>query len=262
MAEKVPQIDTLSGLLDRLNNEFGEKMPYKLALVPPKDLILAKKNARFMKPETFNALKANIERDGNLSSIPFCFRDKKGKYHVLSGNHRVQAAIQAGIEQILVFYSSNLSKSKQTAIQLSHNAIEGEDNLTTLKELWESIEELDLKIYAGLDSETLGELEKIQFEGLSEQRIDYKSVFFLFLPEEIEKAVHVFEQVHILFKGEDTYIFSLAHWQKFFDLITEIKTTCNVKNSAVAFSFMLDLAAERLLEMRPPDLEASGDQSE
>lgn len=253
--------DQLSGVLDKLNSHLRD-MPYRLDLVDPKNLILMKKNARYMKLETFSRLTQNIKNDGNLSSVPFCYKDKKGRYHVLSGNHRVQAALEAGVERVLILYSSGLDKDKQTAIQLSHNAIEGNDDFAILKDLWDSITDIDQKIYAGLDSEVLEELEKIKFEGFSEQRLDYKSASFLFLPEELEKAHEVFEKIHILYKKEKVYVVSLKAWEKFFDLIANIKTSCEIKNSATAFSYLLDLAKERMDEMRPPDGGYSGDQPE
>jgi hypothetical protein len=55
-----------------------------------------------MKAEQFQALVENVKKDGNLSSLPLCYREKDGKLRVLSGNHRVQAGRQAGVEQILV----------------------------------------------------------------------------------------------------------------------------------------------------------------
>jgi hypothetical protein len=45
-----------------------------------------------MRHETYAQLVANIRRDGKLTSVPFAFRDGE-KYTVLSGNHRVRAAI-------------------------------------------------------------------------------------------------------------------------------------------------------------------------
>lgn len=214
MAQEVRQ-EITEQLLAQLNYQLPAGVP-RLALVDPRILKLAPKNARFMKPETFKALTENIRKDGNLSSVPFCFRDEKGALHVLSGNHRVAAAIEAGVPRILVFYAEGLSESKQLAIQLSHNAIEGEDDAQTLKELWDSIQDLESRIYAGLDSETLGKLEKIEFTAITEERLDFKSVSFLFLPEEVEKAREVFDRVEALYKDDESYIFSLAQWERFF----------------------------------------------
>jgi hypothetical protein len=250
MVEEVPQ--EMSETVERLNEQLGS-MPYRLAIVNPRELQLAKKNARFMKSETFKSLVANIKRDGNLSSVPFCFRDKEGRYHVLSGNHRVQAAIQADVEKILIFYREDLDHDERVSIQLSHNAIEGEDDLAILKELWDSIADLDLKLYAGLDSITLEKLDKVEFQAISEARLDYRSVSFLFLPEEVERAEEIFERIHVLFGKEDLYVFSMEKWEQFFAVISEIKTRCNLKNSAAAFAYLLDLAEEKLAETKPEE---------
>jgi len=265
MAKRISQkgkIDpALPDLLASLNKQLGS-MPYRLAMVNPAECKLAKKNARFMKSETFKSLVANIKKDGNLSSIPFCYKDVEGTFHVLSGNHRIQAAVQADIEQVLIFYRSDLTQSEQIAIQLSHNAIEGQDDLMILKELWESIEDLDFKIYAGIDSDMVKQLDKIQFSGFSEQCLDYKSVSFLFLPEEIDRALAIFDKIESLYKNDDVFIFSRSQWEKFFDVISTIKTACNIKNSAAAFTYLLQLAEAGINDLRPPVIRDSGDQPE
>ena len=69
--------------------------------IDPRELKLLKMNARFMRHEEFQRLVANIKRDGQLTSAPFAALDPAdGKYEVLSGNHRVQAAISAGLQTI------------------------------------------------------------------------------------------------------------------------------------------------------------------
>lgn len=228
MAQKVlPQkieYDT-PALLEALNRKIAS-MAYELALVDPKDLKLAKKNARFMKPEKFKSLLSNIKKDGNLCSFPFCYKDEHGTFHVLSGNHRVQAAIQARVDEIFILYRSDLTESERTAIQLSHNAIEGEDDLMILKELWESIEELDLKVYAGVDSDTIRQLEKIQFSSFSEQRLEYKSISFLFLPEEAQKAQSIFKEIESLYGNDEVFIVSTPTTEN--GQVTRERTSCDV----------------------------------
>ncbi|USK77851.1 ParB/RepB/Spo0J family partition protein [Peribacillus frigoritolerans] len=76
---------------------------FKIAVVPVEKLEFLEKNARFMKNETFQNLVANIKKDGGLSQLPFCYLQENGKYKVLSGNHRSQAAISAGLTEIPPF---------------------------------------------------------------------------------------------------------------------------------------------------------------
>ena len=82
---------------------FGDAM--RLMVVKPESLTLLKDNARFFKRETFRQLRDNIAADKRLSSVPLCYRYPDGKLEVLSGNHRVQASIEAGIPLIMVLVS-------------------------------------------------------------------------------------------------------------------------------------------------------------
>ena len=88
--------------LNLLNEKLAGLFPYRLELAAPDELGLLEKNARYMKAEQFQNLVENVKKDGNLSSLPLCYREKDGKLRVLSGNHRVMAARQAGVEQVLV----------------------------------------------------------------------------------------------------------------------------------------------------------------
>ena len=95
---------------------------------------------------------------------------------VLSGNHRVQAAVEAGVPVILVLtILQDLSKSEQIAIQLSHNALVGQDDQGILAALWADIEELEAKLYAGLSSEALKEIKEVKLVTLSTPHVATKS---------------------------------------------------------------------------------------
>ena len=137
--------DTLSRISKAL---YGDALT--LAVMDPKDISLLKKNARILKKDVFQQLTA----DKRLSSVPLCHRLSDGRVEVLSGNHRVQASVEAGIERILVMIiEEDLTRSQAVAIQLSHNALVGEDDPALLAELWAEIEDIAAKTYAGLASD-------------------------------------------------------------------------------------------------------------
>lgn len=143
--------DTLSRISKAL---YGDALT--LAVMDPKDISLLKKNARILKKDVFQQLTANIGRDKRLSSVPLCHRLSDGRVEVLSGNHRVQASVEAGIERILVMIiEEDLTRSQAVAIQLSHNALVGEDDPALLAELWAEIEDIAAKTYAGLSSDVV-----------------------------------------------------------------------------------------------------------
>jgi hypothetical protein len=245
MAEKIREV------LNLLNEKLGDLFPYQLELAAPGDLKLLEKNARYMKAEQFQALVENVKQDGNLSSLPLCYREKDGKLRVLSGNHRVMAARQAGVEQVLVMVvAQEKDADEKMAIQLSHNAIAGQDDLVILKELWEAITDVQAKVYAGLDSDTVKALQGIQFAAISEQRLQYKLVNFMFLPEEIEDLDELLKEIAVAFASDVVYLAHLNTYAAFFELIVQIKKRCMIKNSAAAFLKLLELARVGLEQVK------------
>jgi len=240
MDEKVRK--TISDLNAHLTD-----MPYKLDLVDPRSILLLEKNARYMTQEMFQNLVNNIKSDGGLSSLPLCYREKDGRLLVLSGNHRVQAAVHAHLEEILVLViDKELTREEQVAVQLSHNAIEGKDDPVILKELWNEIEIIDLKMYAGLDSEIIKELEKMEFTSIVEARPDFKHIMLLFLPEEAEEIKKVLAEADLYFAGEQNYILSRKHYDEVFRLLVQVKDSYNIINNPTAFMKIVELASGSL----------------
>jgi hypothetical protein len=249
MAEEIREVTT-EAALSILNERLSGVVPFALELVAPGDLRLLEKNARFMKAEQFQTLVENVKKDGNLSQLPFCYRESDGRLRVLSGNHRVRAAIAAGVEQTLVLVArEEKSPDERLAIQLSHNAISGQDDLVILKELWESILDVQSKLYAGLDSDTIKSLEGIQFASISEQRLKYKLANFMFLPEEIEDLNALLKETALAFSADTVYLANLNTYDAFFDLVVKIKKKCVIKNSAAAFLKLMELARIGLEQM-------------
>jgi hypothetical protein len=246
--------------LNLLNDKLSGLFPYRLELAAPGELKLLDKNARYMKAEQFQVLVENVKKDGNLSSLPLCYREKDGRLRVLSGNHRVMAARQAGVESVLVMVVADEKDADQRlAIQLSHNAIAGQDDLVILKELWESIQDVQARIYAGLDSDTLKALQGIQFSAITEQRLRYKLTNFLFLPEELEDLDALLKETAAAFAGDTVYLAHLHTFDAFFELIVRVKKRCQIKNSAAAFLKLLELARIGLEQMMKEEAGHSGE---
>ena len=75
-------------------------MKTKIVKIDPRKIKLLEVNARFMSADEFQKLVANVKRDGCLTQLPFCVYNDDGELEVLLGNHRVQAAIEAGLKEI------------------------------------------------------------------------------------------------------------------------------------------------------------------
>lgn len=227
--------------VERLNVGL-KNHPYKLALIDVRDLEFLEKNARYMTNEMFRNLVDNIKRDGGLSSVPLCWKHD-GKYRVLSGNHRCMAAIEAGLQEVLVLFTDReLSKQEQIAIELSHNAIDGKDDMAILKELWDEIDDVSLKYYAGLDDKMLEEMEKAALTALSEVKLDYRSLTFLFLPHEVDALEEAF--AHAVECGglqDVVYINRIEDFKRLLDAQSKVQASYDVKNSATSLMLILDV---------------------
>lgn len=233
--------------LQRLSKSlYGESM--SLRVVNPCDLALLKKNARVLKKDTFQQLTTNIAADKRLSSVPLCYPLADGKLEVLSGNHRVQAAIQAGLAKVLVMViEEDLSKAQQIAIQLSHNALVGSDDPTILSELWAAIDDINAKLYAGLSSDEVERLEKVELVGFSTPQVCTRTMTFAFVDSEAERFNAVLGQLEAL-PAKEMHIADLREFNRFFDLLEGVKKSFDVRNSSLAMLKLMDIAEAALSE--------------
>ena len=74
---------------------------------------------------------------------------------------------------------------------LSHNALIGQDDLSVLKEIYDSIQSIDLKQYSGIDEKVLEEFESMQLQPINEADIEFNEIRYFFN----EKVFRLFERV-------------------------------------------------------------------
>ena len=208
------------------------------------DLQLLEKNAHYMEPAEFELLVANIRRDGVLTSLPVVYRGT-----VLSGNHRTQAAIKAGlVEADIIDILSELTEDEQKAIQLSHNAIKGKDDGNILRELYASIQSLDLKIYSGLTDDDF-KVSDVEVQTLSFAQPAYEDMVIAFLPEERTLFIEALEKVGK--KAKDRLIVAgrASDFDLVFDAVIRTKSQLNIINTAEALKTLAELGLQKLEEM-------------
>jgi len=229
-------METIQEKVAELNRALGESLPYELVWIDPHEIELLEENAHYMRNDTFALLVANIKQDKALSSLPLLYQPPgAAKPKALSGNHRVMAAIAAKLTGILaLLIRAPKTLEEQVAIQLSHNAIVGADDLPRLKALYERITNLDLKAYSGLDEETIQKLNAIKFEPVSEPSLAFKTATFLFLPEEIEEIREMVKHVEKLLADNDTFLFRLRDYHEFFEMMSAAKGKLEIKESAAS----------------------------
>ncbi len=180
-----------------------------------------------------------------MTSAPLVYRDV-----VLSGNHRVQAALKAGIlEDDVIELLGEVSEARQVALQLSHNSLAGDDDPAILKELVESLDFIERQ-YSGITDEDLQAIEDLDLDSLAVAPVMYEELTLVFLPEKIEEFVDLVKRVGASSKRSKS-VTMLAHrddWESFFDTIVRAKEQLNILNTSLAITAIVRLANDALDE--------------
>jgi hypothetical protein len=231
--------------------ETNRLAPPQMVEGDPRTLTLLDVNARFLPHEQFRQLVANIERDGHLTSTPLVWNDREsGRLVVLSGNHRVLAAIEAGLPKIWwMQIDEPLARQRQIALQLSHNAIAGQDDPAILKELYDELENVEWRQYTGLDDKTLDLLEKVDVASLGEANLDFASVQLMFLPDELERAEAAFDAARATGAADQRWVAGLEQYEPVLDALETSRAAYKIGNSATAFGVILAVFERHLSEL-------------
>lgn len=240
-------------------------MPRRTAIldIDPRSITLLPINARSMRYETFQRLVENVRRDGQLESTPLCAilglyedgdtpevgPDGQPRFEVLSGNHRVKAAIAAELPTIRILAILDpVPQSERIAKQLSHNSITGEDDPAILAQLYEALD-IDWKQYAGLDDKVLSLMAEVQIGNLAEANLTFQTLSFLFLPDEIARVQAAFQAARALTPG-DLYVARFGEYDRLMDRLADISAAHMVKNAASQLLLLLDIAEQHLGDLR------------
>lgn len=224
-------------------------METEIIKINPKDIKLLEVNARYMKPEEYQKLVANIKKDGQLTSVPFCFYNKNKEIEVLSGNHRVIASIDAGLEEIEVMLCKDrLSKEQALAIQLSHNSISGQDDEELLRRLYGELESLEFKEYSGLTDEFVNFCKEVE-KDFKVPNLTYQAMSLLFLPEEIKYIKETFKNISDLLNNNHI-LASMRDYDNYLEITTTISKCLNIKNPSTTFLAMVKLVKENVDKLK------------
>lgn len=220
----------------------------------PRSLKLLELNARYFRHEQYQQLVANLRRDEALTSTPFVWHDvETGDRIVLSGNHRTKASIEAGLEEITWLETSDpLTEGQRLAIQISHNAIVGEDDLAILKTLYEKIDELDWREYAGIDDATLELLSDLDTPSFSEANLTFQTLAVVFLPEDLKAAQDVIrDALAVAASSADAlWIAKLAQYDELMKGLDLASKSFDVTNVATALGIVLQVFTDHVGDLK------------
>lgn len=217
---------------------------FKIKEVHISEIKLLKKNAHFMNDKTFRALVENIKRDGALSSVPFCVEHTDGTMTVISGNHRVQAAKQAGLLSIPVMYvlEENTSKDWLLATQLSHNSIFGQDDAEIVKQILDEITDVAMKEYAHISQEYLNAVNITDYS-VELPNNEVVPITLMFVDTQKASFDRITEQLEIMTNEElnATTLLPLESLKRLNEVSAKIQTKYKIKSQALSICKMLEI---------------------
>lgn len=214
----------------------------KLADIREQDL-----NARIMKTEMQKQLTDNIKKRGQLESLPFCALIE-GRIEVISGHHRLRSAKDAGLTEVFVILDvSGLRRSQVASKQIAHNAINGFDDQSTLREIAKMIDDVDDMLESYIGKEIIGE-PMAELEKLIAPKVEFawKNVTFTFLPhqlKDLDKLLNVLGSLKPDFLG----VADIDQHEEFIETVTKYQQFANVKNTGAAIHAMIR-ATEQIFE--------------
>lgn len=192
----------------------------------------------------FRQLHENIKKRGGLESLPFCALTDK--IEMVSGHHRLRASKHAGLKDIIVMLDvSGLTRSQIASKQLAHNAINGFDDPSMLREIAKLITDVDDMIESFIGQDVFGEptteLEKLISPMLD---FDWKQLQFIFLPHQLNDLDAFVNKT----QGTYDYI-GVAHieqYEKLMDILQKYQNFKNVKNLGAAMHSMILSATKEM----------------
>lgn len=200
-----------------------------------------------MKGGQFARLVANIKADGCLTSLPLV-NLQDGKLAVASGSHRVSAGIKAGLDESdVIEITTPLTRQQFVALQLSHNAIVGQDDLSVLRSLYDELG-FSFKEYSGLTDDAF-DLASLDTSVLRVEQPFYEELQVSFLPADIKVFTEWLDTIgksktagqHLVGRYED--------FDHFFEQLITLKRVKNIRNTAVALRVMAELAGAAIADL-------------
>jgi len=200
-------------------------------------------NARAMSKPMFDRLTMTIKSDERLEALPFCALTEKG-IEIVSGHHRTRALRAAGLKDLYVIVDvTGLSRDKIKAKQLAHNSIQGEDNEQIVQQIYQSIQDANIKLEAFIDKDLDIDVNKIKISDIIVD-INYRTVLLTFLPTEKDYFEEIADEINKQYDG--MYLAEKKQFEDFVNIINKIDEEYDIRSVATALSKMTEITAEYL----------------
>lgn len=206
-------------------------------------------NARTMPKQMFDRLSKTIGRDARLESLPFIAQTEQG-LEIVSGHHRVRASRAADVQEIHAIVDvSGLTPSQIKAKQLAHNSIAGEDNEQLLAKIYEDISEVDDRLEAFIDPESLDLKVDIVNVDNVDIGLEFITSLVVFMPYEktlFERACDQLQQQGVGADVEQVYVADKEVVELWKNLVKRVGDEYDVRSLGTTMSLMGEIVLEHM----------------
>lgn len=202
-------------------------------------------NAQVMDKRRMKILTSNIKNRGALESLPYVYKEGD-TFQVVSGHHRIRAAVAAGFTQIYALVETNhLTKSQITSKQIAHNELVGEADSEILAQLVKQMDEADDLIASGLTEEWLNSIkgESIAIE-VPNLDFGWRKVEMAFLPKQFDEFETLCKAIDS--KAEMVGVVDESMYSQFCDAMVRYGRTKNIKSFGAIVSRLTEIALREI----------------
>jgi len=201
------------------------------------------RNARVMSAERFKRLQANIATDNRLESMPLCTKQLNPagnlQFPIISGHHRVRAARMANVTELYVMVlPEELTEDQIKSKQLAHNALNGEDDQQILKEIYDSIKDVEAKIATGVLADLNFEFSHVRSEEIC-LPIEFEVLNMTFLQNQMEDYNQVLELISRDARTVD--VVEYQHFAKFKEIMRTVKKVDDIRSISAILVRMVEI---------------------
>lgn len=210
-------------------------------------------NARGMPKAMMDRLTSTIGRDQRLESLPFVALTD-GRLEIVSGHHRVRSARAGQLSEIFAIVDvSGLTPDQIRAKQLSHNAIQGEDNPQLIAKIYEAIGDVSARLETFIDPKSL----EMDFEKVTIPNIDihpdFRTALIVFLPYDFDRFERAVEKVIVQLSADHdvAYLADIELLERWKAVLRKVGIEYEIRSTGTVLSRMADIVLEHLGENLP-----------
>jgi hypothetical protein len=197
-------------------------------------------NARVMDDSKFRRLAQNIKDTGELESFPLVAKVKDADdFLIISGHHRTRAARSAGHMVVpCIVIERELTEDEITSKQLAHNALAGYDDQDLLRELYDSMKDINAKLSSGLTEMELKQKDVAVPTDALDFEFEFEPVYILFMAAGAKRFE---EAINRLEAGVPILAADKADFDAYVKMVNAVSKREDIRNIAGIMSKIIDI---------------------